>query len=96
MEVEAEMSHPKTTHTWEPGKCILEATKAPRYVINSTRVGEHTQLMKDHVVLIGKFLGLWPFERYLTRWIKTWWNPKGDFELQLISKGLFTIILYNL
>jgi hypothetical protein len=42
MEVEAKKSHPKATRTWEPGKCIPQAIKAPRYVINSTRVEEHT------------------------------------------------------
>jgi hypothetical protein len=46
--------------------------------------------------LIGKFLGLWPAERDLHKWIKYWWHPKGDYELQLSSKGFFTIILYNL
>jgi hypothetical protein len=30
------------------------------------------------------------------RWIKDWWNPKGDYEVQLSSKGFFTIILYSL
>jgi hypothetical protein len=69
--------------------------KAPRYHISSTRVGEHTQFMQEHA-LIGKFLGLWPSERDLNKWIKHWWNPKGDYEVQLSSKGFFTIILYNL
>jgi hypothetical protein len=57
--------------------------------------GEHTQFMQEHA-LIGKFLGLWPSERDLNKWIKHWWNPKGDYEVQLSSKGFFTIILYNL
>jgi hypothetical protein len=51
--------------------------------------------MREHA-LIGKFLGLWPAERDLHKWIKYWWHPKGDYELQLSSKGFFTIILYNL
>jgi hypothetical protein len=51
--------------------------------------------MKEHS-LIGTFLGLWPLERDLMRWIKTWWNPKGDYDVQLSSKGFFTIIFYNL
>jgi hypothetical protein len=50
--------------------------------------------MREHA-LIGKFLGLWPSERDLNKWIKHWWNPKGDYEVQLSSKGFFTIILYN-
>jgi hypothetical protein len=95
MDVEPSTSHPKASHGWEPGKCIPQSEKPPRYLISSTRVGEHTQFMREHA-LIGKFLGLWPSERDLTRWIKDWWNPKGDYEVQLSSKGFFTIILYNL
>jgi hypothetical protein len=95
MDVEAETSHPKVTRIWELGKCIPQSTTAPRYVINSARVGENTQFMKEHA-LIGKFMGLWPSERDLMHWIKTWWNPKGHYELQLSSKGFFTIIFFNL
>jgi hypothetical protein len=95
MDVEPSTSHPKASHGWEPGKCIPQSEKPPRYLISSTRVGEHTQFMREHT-LIDKFLGLWPSERDLTRWIKDWWNPKGDYEVQLSSKGFFTIILYNL
>jgi hypothetical protein len=51
--------------------------------------------MKEHA-LIGKFLGLWPSEHDLMHWIKTWWNPKGDYDVQLSSKGFFMIIFYNL
>jgi hypothetical protein len=93
--VEAKTSHPKATCTLEPGKCIPQTTKEPRYVINSTRVGEHTEFIKYHA-LIRKLLGLWPSKRDLSRWIKNWWNPKGEYDLQLNSKGFFTIIFYNL
>jgi hypothetical protein len=55
----------------------------------------HTHFMKDHA-LIGKFLGIWPSESDLTKWIKHWWNPKGDYEMQLSSKGLFKIIFYSM
>jgi hypothetical protein len=51
--------------------------------------------MRDHA-LIGKLLGLWPSKRYLAYWIKAWWNPKRDCELQIRSKGFFTVIFYNL
>jgi hypothetical protein len=61
MDVEAETSHPKVTRIWEPGKCIPQSTTTPWYVINSARVGENTQFMKEHA-LIGKFMGLWPSE----------------------------------
>jgi hypothetical protein len=95
METEAGTSQPKQPRRWEPGKCIPQTEKPPRYLISSTRVGEHMQFMREHA-LIGKFLGLWPAERDLNKWIKHWWNPKGEYELQLSSKGFFTIILYNL
>jgi hypothetical protein len=68
---------------------------APRYVIKTTKIGENMQFMRDHA-LIGKFLGLWPTENDLARWIMAWWNPMGDYELQMSSKGFFTIISYNL
>jgi hypothetical protein len=92
---EAGSSQAKPHKGWEPGKCIPQLEKAPRYLIKSNRVGEHTEFMKEHA-LIGKFLGLWPSERDLHKWIKHWWNPRGDYEVQLSSKGFFTIILYNL
>jgi hypothetical protein len=92
---DAGTSQTKPHKGWEPGKCIPQLEKAPRYLISSSRVGEHTEFMKEHA-LIGKFLGLWPTERDLYKWIKHWWNPKGDYEVQLSSKGFFTIILYNL
>jgi hypothetical protein len=46
--------------------------------------------------LVGKFLGLWPSERDLIKWIQYWWKPKGHYDLQLGSKGFFTIIFHNL
>jgi hypothetical protein len=76
MDVEVGTSHPKVTRMWEPGKCIPQSNTTPRYVIISTRVGENTQFMKEHA-LIGKFMGLWPSEKDLMKWIKIWWNPKG-------------------
>jgi hypothetical protein len=51
--------------------------------------------MRDHT-LIGKFLRLWPSEKDLMKWIQHWWKPKGHFDLQLGSKGFFTVIFYNL
>jgi hypothetical protein len=95
METDASTSQPKQQRRWEPGKCIPQTEKASYYLISSDRVGEHMQFMREHA-LIGKFLGLWPTERDLNKWIKHWWNPKGEYELQLSSKGFFTIILYNL
>jgi len=80
---------------WTPGKCIPQAPQAPKYVISSPRIEEQKQYMRDNA-LVGKFLGLWPSERDLVKWIQYWWRPKGHYDLQLGSKGFFTIILHNL
>jgi hypothetical protein len=68
---------------------------APKYVISTPIIEEQKKYMRDYV-LVGKFLGLWPSERELVKWIHHWWNPKGNYDLQLGSKGFFTIILHNL
>jgi hypothetical protein len=85
----------KNTYLFLPGKCIPLAPQAPKYVISSPRIEEQKQFMK-YYALVGKFLGLWPSERDLIRWIQYWWKPKGHYELQLGSKGFFTIIFYIL
>jgi hypothetical protein len=92
---DVESSHPKSSQAWIPEKCIPRALVVPMYVIKTSRIGENTQFKRDHA-LIGKFLGVWTSENDLARWIKVWWNPKGDYELQLSSKGFFTVIFYNL
>jgi hypothetical protein len=87
---------PATASTpWMPGKCIPQAPQAPKYIISSPRIEEKKQYMRDYA-LVGKFLGLWPSERDLIKWIQYWWKPKGHYELQLGSKGFFTIIFHNL
>ena len=45
--------------------------------------------------LIGKFVGIWPNERDLIRWIQLVWKPKGHYDLQLGAKGFFAIIFLN-
>ena len=40
-------------------------------------------------------MGIWPKEKDLIRWISEFWNPKGHYDLQLGSKGFFTIIVFN-
>jgi hypothetical protein len=76
-------------------KCILQAPITPKYIIISLRIEDQKQYMRDFA-LIGKFLGLWPSEKDLVKWIQHWWKPKGHYDLQLGSKGFFTIILHNL
>jgi hypothetical protein len=55
-----------------------------------------SETIHEGFALIGKFLGLWPSEKDLVKWIQHWWKPKGHYDLQLGSKGFFTIILHNL
>ena len=64
-------------------------------MVSSSRIEEKKQYMRDNT-LVGKFLGLWPFERDLVKWIQYWWKPKGHYDLQLGLKGFFTIIFHNL
>jgi hypothetical protein len=87
---------PATVSTpWMSGKCIPQAPQAPKYIISSPHIKEKKKYMRDYA-LVGKFLGLWPSERDLIKRIQYWWKPKGHYELQLGSKGFFTIILHNL
>jgi hypothetical protein len=95
MDIDPETSQPRTKRTWEPKKCIPQAPIAPKYTIISPRMEDQKQYMRDFS-LIGKFLGLWPSEKDLVKWIQHWWKPKGHYDLQLGSKGFFTIILHNL
>ena len=45
--------------------------------------------------LIRKFVGIWTKEKDLVKWIKNVWNPKWNYDMQLGSKGFFTIIFFN-
>jgi len=58
-------------------------------------INERIQYMKDHA-LIGKFIGIWPIEKALTRWINVTWKPKGRVDLHLWFKGFFTMVFNNL
>ena len=51
--------------------------------------------MKDHTI-IGNFMGFWPTEYELRSWITEKWKPKAHYDLQLGSKGFFTIIFHHL
>jgi hypothetical protein len=80
---------------WVLGKCIPQPPQAPKCVVSSPRIEEQKKYMRDNA-LVGKFLGLWPSEHDLVKWIQYWWKPKGHYDLQLGSKGFFTIIFHNL
>jgi len=69
MEIDPETNHPKEARTWEPGKCITQVPVAPKYIIKSPRIEYHKQYMK-YFAQVGKFLGLWPSEKDLVKWIQ--------------------------
>ena len=95
MDIDSGNAPTRATRPWIPGKCIPQALQAPKYVISTPRIEEHKQYMDDYA-LVRKFLGLWPSEHELVKWIHQWWKPKGHYDLQLGSKGFFSIILHNL
>jgi hypothetical protein len=95
MDIDPETSQPRNNCTWEPEKWIPQALIAPKYIISSLRIEDQKQYMRDFC-MIGKFLGLWPSKKELVKWIQHWWKHKGHHDLQIGSKGFFTIILHNL
>ena len=56
-----------------------------------SRINTHIEYMKTYV-LIGTFMGIWATEKYLLHWITANWRPKAHLDIQLGSKGFFTII----
>lgn len=77
------------------GKCLPRAVKKPRFVIPENKLEEYRGYMKNHA-LICKFIGIWPSEKELLKWIQTKWQPKGHIDLKLGVKGFFTVIFSNL
>lgn len=51
--------------------------------------------MKDQA-LIYNFIGIWPSEKYLIKWIQLKWKPKGHIDLKLGAKGFFIVIFSSL
>ena len=71
MDIDPEnMATPATVSIpWLPGKCIPQAPQAPKYIISSPHIEEQKQYMRDYTLVV-KFLGLWPSERDLIKWIQ--------------------------
>jgi hypothetical protein len=74
-----------------PGGCLAKTTENPRYEVTSSKIGRYIYYTKDHAV-IGKFMGIWPSKKALIWWINSKWKPRGQVDLKLGSKGLFTTI----
>ena len=76
------------------GGCLSKTQSISTIQIRSEAIRGNIELWKE-TTLIGKFVGIWPKERDLVRWIQTAWNPKGHYDLPLGSKGFFTIIFLS-
>lgn len=70
------------------GNCLPRAVKKPRFVIPENKLEEYRGYMKNHA-LICKFIGIWPSEKDLMKWIQEKWQPKGHIDLKLGAKGFF-------
>ena len=51
--------------------------------------------MKDHA-LICKFIGIWPTEKDLLKWIHLKWQPKGHLDIKFGASGFFIVIFTKL
>lgn len=58
--------------------------------IQDSDVAVYREYMQEHVI-IYKIMVIWPTKRALKGCIHGKWNPKGEIDLQLGSKGFFTI-----
>jgi hypothetical protein len=77
------------------GICLPRAVKKLRFLIPEKKLDEYCGYMKNHA-LFCKFIGIWPSEKELMKWIQTKWQPKGHIDLKLGAKGFFTVIFSNL
>jgi hypothetical protein len=48
--------------------------------------------MRNHA-LICKFVGIWLTKKFLHHWIVIKWKPKSHYEVKLVFKGFFNVIL---
>lgn len=77
------------------GGCLPKTITIPAIQVISRNVRERVKLWKEKS-LSRKFVGIWPHEKDLIRWIKSTWNPKGHYDLHLDANGFFTIIFFNM
>jgi len=73
----------------------MKSDEGPRIELHPTHINARIEHMKTYA-LIEKFIGIWLIERALLNWIAIKWKPKSHFDLQLGSKGFFTIIFTQL
>lgn len=71
--------------------CKPKATITPRLVLNDPTLQAHGDHMQTYAI-ICKFMGLWPIEKDLQKWIKYHKKPKESIDLHLGSKGFFIVV----
>ena len=76
------------------GGYFPKTTTIPAIQIKFEKVRGKIELWKEKA-LIRKFVGIWPKEKDLVKWINSVCNLKGHYELHVGSKGFFTIIFFN-
>ena len=76
------------------GGCLPKTASIPAIQIRSEAFKDKIESWKEKS-LIDKFVGIWPKEKDLIKWINGVWKPKGHYNLHLSSKGFFTIIFFN-
>ena len=86
---------PESKRSSDTTTCIAKSAVRPNLVLPAERINARAQKMRDHA-LIGKFIGIWPTEQALRGWIQNKWKPKAHYDLQLGSKGFFTIFFHHL
>jgi hypothetical protein len=80
-----EQKDPGKLHQKTSSTCLPKSAEIRRYKIHPGSLAEKIQYIKDHAI-IAKFIGTWRNEKELVRWIRQWWKPKGDVDLQLDPK----------
>lgn len=64
-----EQKDPGKMHQKTSSTCLPKSAEIPRYEICPGSLEEKIQYMKDHAI-IAKFIGTWPNEKELVRWIR--------------------------
>ena len=62
------------------GGCLSRAHTIPMIQIQSESIRGKIEMWKEKS-LIGKFVGVWPKEKDLVRWIQSTWSQKGHYDL---------------
>lgn len=81
--------------TYIRGKFLPRESKKPQFLIPNNKLENYIKYMKDHAS-ICKFIGIWPLEMDLIKWIQLKWKPKCHNDLKLSVRGFLTVIFTSL